>query len=111
MTVEFELCGQKFVALNGGPHCKFTEAVSFVVNCETQDEVDRYWDTLSEGGAEIECGWLKDKFGLCWQITPTMLPELLAGADRQKAARAMQAMFGMKNLISPRSKRPRAEAD
>jgi predicted 3-demethylubiquinone-9 3-methyltransferase (glyoxalase superfamily) len=98
MTVAFELEGQKFVALNGGPIYKFTEAVSFVVNCQTQDEVDHYWQKLSEGGAEIQCGWLKDKFGLCWQIVPTVLPELLSGPDPAKAQRVMKVMFTMKKL-------------
>ena len=77
MTVEFQLDGQMFVALNGGPHFKFTEAISFVVNCQTQDEVDAYWEKLCAGGSEVQCGWLKDKFGLSWQIVPTVLPKLL----------------------------------
>src|SRR5262249_61250403 len=77
MTVEFELDGQKLVALNGGPQYRFTEAVSFLVDCETQEEVDRYWDTLSEGGEPGPCGWLKDRFGLSWQIIPAALPRLL----------------------------------
>jgi predicted 3-demethylubiquinone-9 3-methyltransferase (glyoxalase superfamily) len=98
LTVAFELDGQSFVALNGGPHFKFTEAVSFVVNCRTQDEVDAYWEKLSAGGAEVECGWLKDKFGLSWQIVPTILPELLGDPDPQKAARAMKSMMTMKKI-------------
>lgn len=98
MTVEFQLEGQTFVALNGGPIFKFTEAVSFVVNCQTQDEVDAYWEKLSAGGAEVQCGWLKDKFGLSWQIVPTVLPELLGGPDSEKSKRAMQAMLKMKKL-------------
>ncbi|HEY2250310.1 MAG TPA: VOC family protein [Planctomycetaceae bacterium] len=98
MTVEFQLEGQTFVALNGGPIFKFTEAVSFVVNCQTQDEVDVYWEKLSAGGAEVQCGWLKDKFGLSWQIVPTKLPELLSGPDAEKSRRAMQAMLKMKKL-------------
>jgi predicted 3-demethylubiquinone-9 3-methyltransferase (glyoxalase superfamily) len=99
MTVEFELEGQKFVALNGGPaHYGFTEAVSFVVNCETQEEVDKFWDALTNGGEEGPCGWLKDRFGLSWQITPTALPRLLTDSDREKANRAMNAMMGMKKL-------------
>ncbi len=98
LTVEFELQGQTFVALNGGPHFKFTEAVSFVVKCQTQEEVDLYWDKLSAGGSEVQCGWLKDKFGLSWQIVPTVLPQLLGDPDPQRAARAMQAMMTMKKF-------------
>ena len=98
MTVEFQLEGQTFVALNGGPHFKFTEAISFVVNCQSQDEVDVYWDKLSAGGAEVQCGWLKDKFGLSWQIVPTVLLELLGDPDPQKSQRAMKAMLSMKKL-------------
>ena len=96
MTVAFELDGQKFVALNGGPHFKFTEAVSFVVNCTSQEEVDYFWEKLLEGGGkESQCGWLKDKYGLSWQITPTILPELLQDKDPEKAKRVMQAMLKM----------------
>ena len=84
MTVEFELDGQPFVALNGGPEFTFTEAISFQIDCETQEEVDRYWSTLSEGGEEGPCGWLKDRFGLSWQIVPTALPELLGDPDRRR---------------------------
>jgi predicted 3-demethylubiquinone-9 3-methyltransferase (glyoxalase superfamily) len=98
MTVGFELNGQKFLALNGGPDFSFTEAVSFQVFCETQDEVDRFWDTLSEGGEEGPCGWLKDKFGLSWQIVPTVLTELLADPDREKSQRVMQAMLSMRKI-------------
>jgi predicted 3-demethylubiquinone-9 3-methyltransferase (glyoxalase superfamily) len=98
MTVEFELEGQPFVALNGGPHFKFTEAISFVVNCQTQEEVDEYWEKLSAGGTVIECGWLKDKFGLSWQIVPTLLPELLGDPNPQKTQRVMKAMLAMKKL-------------
>jgi predicted 3-demethylubiquinone-9 3-methyltransferase (glyoxalase superfamily) len=98
MTVEFELEGQKFVALNGGPTYQFTEAVSFVVSCETQDEVDRFWSQLSEGGEEGPCGWLKDRFGLSWQITPAALPRLLSDPDREKANRVMQAMLQMRKI-------------
>ena len=98
MTVAFELAGQQFVALNGGPHFKFTEAISFVVNCETQEEVDRYWAKLSEGGKEVECGWLKDKFGLSWQIVPTALIEMLQDEDPAKSQRVMKAMLQMKKL-------------
>ena len=98
MTVEFQLEGQSFVALNGGPHFKFTEAISFVVNCQTQDEVDTYWEKLSAGGAEVQCGWLKDKFGLSWQIVPTELPELLSDPDPEKSQRVMKVMMTMKKL-------------
>ncbi len=98
MTATFQLDGQDFVALNGGPHFKFTEAVSFVVNCETQEEVDYFWEKLSEGGAEVQCGWLKDKYGLSWQVVPTVLPELFQTKDAEKAQRAMQAMLKMKKL-------------
>src|SRR3954454_15671345 len=85
MTVSFELNGQEFLALNGGPQFTFTEAISFQVMCEDQGEVDRYWSTLSEGGEEGPCGWLKDRFGLSWQIVPTRLPELLGDSDRERA--------------------------
>jgi predicted 3-demethylubiquinone-9 3-methyltransferase (glyoxalase superfamily) len=98
MTVQFELDGQSFVALNGGPIYKFTEAVSFVVNCQTQDEVDIYWEKLSAGGTEIQCGWLKDKFGLTWQIVPNVLPELLNNPDPEVAGRVMKVMMPMKKL-------------
>ena len=98
MTVVFELDGQKFVALNGGPDFSFSEAISFVVYCETQEEVDTYWETLSEGGEEAPCGWLKDKFGLSWQVTPTALPRLLADPDTEKAQRVMAAMLEMKKI-------------
>lgn len=100
MTVEFWLADQAFVALNGGPHFKFNEAVSFIVNCETQDEVDFYWEKLSEGGDEKAqmCGWLKDKFGLSWQIIPAILPELITNPDPEKAGRVMNAMLQMKKI-------------
>ena len=100
MTVSFRLEGQEFTALNGGPHFKFTEAISFVVRCETQTEVDYYWDKLGEGGDERarQCGWLKDKFGVSWQIVPTALFEMMAGTDREKSWRAMRAMLQMKKL-------------
>ena len=98
MTVEFELEGQPFVALNGGPDFTFNEAVSFQVNCETQEEVDSYWDKLAEGGEEGPCGWLKDKFGVSWQITPTALPRLLSDPDTEKAQRVMAAMLEMKKI-------------
>ena len=95
LTVEFELDGQRFIALNGGPQFSFTEAVSFDVKCQTQDEVDGYWETLSEGGEEGPCGWLKDRFGLSWQIVPEVLPRLLADPDREKADRVFSAMMKM----------------
>ena len=98
MTVTFELDGQEFVALNGGPQFKFSEAISFQVSCNDQDEVDTYWSKLSEGGEEGPCGWLKDKFGLSWQIVPTALPELLADPDPEKAQRVMAAMLEMKKI-------------
>ena len=95
MLVEFELNGQKFSALNGGPHFTFNEAVSIVVPCADQAEVDYYWNHLSEGGQENVCGWLKDKYGLSWQIAPARFFEMMADPDPQKAARVTQAMFGM----------------
>jgi predicted 3-demethylubiquinone-9 3-methyltransferase (glyoxalase superfamily) len=98
MTVDFELAGQPFIALNGGPEFTFTEAVSFQVNCESQEEVDHFWTTLSEGGEEGPCGWVKDKFGLSWQVVPTRLEELISDPDEAKAQRAMQAMLGMQKL-------------
>ena len=98
MTVEFEIDGQKFVALNGGPEFKFTEAVSFAVDCKTQAEVDMFWKKLTEGGEESVCGWLKDKYGLSWQITPTVLGEMLADKDPKKAGRVMAAMLKMKKI-------------
>jgi predicted 3-demethylubiquinone-9 3-methyltransferase (glyoxalase superfamily) len=98
MTVDFELNGQPFLALNGGPEFTFSEAISFQVFCEDQDEVDAYWSKLSDGGEEGPCGWLKDKFGLSWQIVPTALPRLLADPDPEKAQRAMAAMLEMKKI-------------
>ena len=98
MTVEFELDGQPVTALNGGPHFKFTEAVSFSVSCEDQAEVDRYWNALLNGGEESQCGWLKDRFGFSWQIVPAAMLRLLADPDRAKANRAMAAMLKMKKL-------------
>jgi predicted 3-demethylubiquinone-9 3-methyltransferase (glyoxalase superfamily) len=98
MTVEFQLEGQTFVALNGGPLFKFTEAISFVVNCQTQDEVDAYWDKLSAGGSDLQCGWLKDKFGLSWQIVPAILSELLSDPDPQRSQSVMKALMTMKKL-------------
>jgi predicted 3-demethylubiquinone-9 3-methyltransferase (glyoxalase superfamily) len=98
MTVEFQLDGQEFVALNGGPIFKFTEAISFVVNCTTQEEVDYFWEKLTESGQEVQCGWLKDKYGLSWQVVPTILTELLQDKDPVKAQRVMQAMLQMKKI-------------
>jgi predicted 3-demethylubiquinone-9 3-methyltransferase (glyoxalase superfamily) len=98
MTVDFELDGQGFIALNGGPDFPFTEAVSLQVNCETQEEVDRYWSVLSEGGEEGPCGWLKDRYGLSWQIIPVALTELLNDPDAARAQRAMAAMLQMKKI-------------
>jgi predicted 3-demethylubiquinone-9 3-methyltransferase (glyoxalase superfamily) len=95
MTVEFELRGQQFVALNGGPDFTFSEAVSFQVGCETQEEVDVYWNALSEGGEKGPCGWLKDKYGLSWQIVPSALTRLLEDSDREKSQRVMAAMLKM----------------
>jgi predicted 3-demethylubiquinone-9 3-methyltransferase (glyoxalase superfamily) len=92
LTIAFELDGQTFTALNGGPLYKFTEAISFTVRCDTQEEVDYYWSKLTAGGSEIQCGWLKDKFGLCWQIVPARLPDLI------QHPKAMQAMLQMKKL-------------
>jgi predicted 3-demethylubiquinone-9 3-methyltransferase (glyoxalase superfamily) len=98
MTVAFELNGQEFVALNGGPLFKFTEAISFVVNCETQEEVDHFWEKLSAGGQEVQCGWLKDRFGVSWQVVPTVLVEMLQDEDPLKARRVMGAMLKMKKI-------------
>jgi predicted 3-demethylubiquinone-9 3-methyltransferase (glyoxalase superfamily) len=98
MTVEFELDGQRFVAINGGPEFKFDEAVSFAIECEDQDEVDYYWTKLTEGGEESQCGWLKDRFGLSWQVVPTGMEELFADPDRGRAERAMKAMLGMRKI-------------
>jgi len=98
MTVSFELDGQPYVALNGGPEFTFSEAISFQVSCDGQDEVDHYWDSLVAGGEEGPCGWLKDKFGLSWQIVPTALLELLSDPDQEKAQRAMAAMIQMKKI-------------
>jgi len=98
MTVEFELDGQRFVGINGGPEFTFDEAVSFQINCETQDEVDYFWERLSEGGEEGPCGWLKDRYGMSWQVVPTGMEELFTDPDPERAARAMQAMLGMGKL-------------
>src|SRR5947207_7117088 len=98
MTVDFELDGLPFLALNGGPEFTFTEAVSFQVSCKNQDEVDHYWSKLSEGGEEGPCGWLKDRFGLSWQIVPTRLDELLGDPDREKSQCVMAAMLQMRKI-------------
>lgn len=99
MTVVFQLDGLEFIGLNGGPHFKFTEAVSFSVDCETQEEVDWYWNKLTEGGGEeSQCGWLKDKFGLSWQVNPKILGQMLSDPDPQKAKRVMEAMLKMKKI-------------
>jgi predicted 3-demethylubiquinone-9 3-methyltransferase (glyoxalase superfamily) len=95
MVANFQLNGQEFMALNGGPQYKFTEAISFLVNCETQEEVDELWEKLAAGGKEIQCGWLKDKYGLCWQIVPTILLQMLSDKDPQKSQRVMKAMMQM----------------
>lgn len=101
MTVTFELGGHEFVALNGGPLFKFTEAVSFMLNCENQEEIDELWEKLAEGGETGPCGWLKDKYGLSWQIAPTVLDEMLADEDDEKAERVMAAMLKMGKIDIP----------
>ena len=98
LTVEFTLDGQPFVAINGGPQFTFDEAVSFEITCADQDEVDRYWSTLSEGGEESQCGWLKDRYGLSWQVVPEGMAEVLDDSDPERANRAMTAMLGMTKL-------------
>jgi predicted 3-demethylubiquinone-9 3-methyltransferase (glyoxalase superfamily) len=105
MVVEFALAGQEFVALNGGPQFPFTEAISLVVNCETQEEVDRYWARLAEGGQEGPCGWLKDRFGVSWQVVPIALTRMMQDADPEKARRATEAMLQMKKLDLARLER------
>jgi predicted 3-demethylubiquinone-9 3-methyltransferase (glyoxalase superfamily) len=98
LTVEFELCGQAFVALNGGPLFKFNEAISFQVLCETQDEIDYFWGRLCDGGVESACGWLKDRYGVSWQVVPSDLPQMLTDADSTKSERAMAALLKMKKF-------------
>ena len=98
MTVEYELDGQSFVAINGGPEFTFDEAISLQVNCETQDEIDYYWEKLSEGGSEGPCGWLKDRYGLSWQVVPTGMDQVFSDPDPRRAERAMRAMLGMGKL-------------
>jgi predicted 3-demethylubiquinone-9 3-methyltransferase (glyoxalase superfamily) len=109
MVVNFQIEGQDFIALNGGPLFKFTEAISFVIDCQTQEEVDHYWNKLTAGGQESQCGWLKDKYGLSWQVTPTILGELLADKDQKKAQRVMQAMLQMKKIDIAELKRAAAQ--
>jgi predicted 3-demethylubiquinone-9 3-methyltransferase (glyoxalase superfamily) len=98
MTVEFEIEGHKFLALNGGPHFKFNEAVSFQIHCQSQEEVDYFWSKLAEGGKESQCGWLKDKFGLSWQVVPDVLSQLLTDKNAEKAGRVMESMLRMKKI-------------
>jgi predicted 3-demethylubiquinone-9 3-methyltransferase (glyoxalase superfamily) len=98
MAVEFEIEGQKFVGLNGGPQFKFSEAISFQITCDSQAEIDHFWSKLTDGGKEVQCGWLKDKFGLSWQVVPRVLPELLGNANAEKADRVMKAMLQMKKF-------------
>jgi predicted 3-demethylubiquinone-9 3-methyltransferase (glyoxalase superfamily) len=98
MVVEFEIEGLTFTALNGGPHFKFNEAVSFVVMCDSQDEIDHFWNALTEGGKESQCGWLKDKFGLSWQIVPSQLPQIMSGSDAATRDRVMTAVMAMKKF-------------
>ncbi len=109
MTAAFELDGQPLTALNGGPHFKFTEAVSFVVDCADQAEIDAYWEKLGAGGEPGQCGWLKDRFGLSWQIVPTELPALLGGPDPEKARRASEAMMQMTKLDIARLRQARED--
>lgn len=101
LTIEFELEGQKFLGLNGGPVFKFNEAISFIISCETQEEIDYYWNKLTDGGDEKsqQCGWLKDKFGVSWQVVPSLLGELLSSSDKEKSGRVMKAMLKMKKII------------
>lgn len=98
MTIAFQLNDQDFIALNGGPHFSFSPAISFVINCKTQEEVDHYWEKLSQEGIIEQCGWLKDKYGISWQVVPTLLGELLSDSDPAKAQKVMQAMLQMKKL-------------
>jgi len=108
MTVEFEIEGQKFLALNGGPHFKFNEAVSFQVPCETQEEIDYFWSTLAQDGEEGRCGWLKDKFGLSWQVFPRALPEMLMDGNSETAQRVMRSMLQMRKIDIGALKRAQA---
>jgi predicted 3-demethylubiquinone-9 3-methyltransferase (glyoxalase superfamily) len=108
MTVEFEIGGEQFVALNGGPHFKFNEAVSFQIHCATQQEIDYFWSRLSEQGEEGRCGWLKDRFGLSWQVVPTALPQMLMDQDSEKAQRVMRSMLQMRKIDLAALERARA---
>jgi len=99
MVVDFELDGQPFIALNGGPHFKFSDAISLTVDCKTQQEIDTYWNKLSEGGQQIECGWLRDRFGVSWQVNPKILSDMISDPDPKKAQRVMDAMMKMKKII------------
>ena len=98
MTVEFELDGQRFIGINGGPEFKFDEAISLMINCETQEEIDYYWERLTEGGEESQCGWLKDRYGLSWQVVPTAMEQIFSGPDPERARRAMEALLKMRKL-------------
>jgi len=98
MTVEFEIEGQRFIGINGGPEFRFDEAVSFEIECETQDEIDYFWEKLTDGGEESQCGWLRDRFGLSWQVVPKGMEEVFADDDPERASRAMKAMLGMRKL-------------
>lgn len=110
MTIDFEMNGQRYLALNGGPHFQFTPAISIIVPCDTQDEIDYLWEKLTEGGSEIECGWLTDKFGLSWQIVPSMMDEVFRDKDKSKADRFMAALVQMKKLqIEPLMKAYKGE--
>jgi predicted 3-demethylubiquinone-9 3-methyltransferase (glyoxalase superfamily) len=111
MTVAFQLEGQEFLALNGGPLFKFNESISFVVNCETQEEVDQFWKKLSEGGEKSRCGWLKDKYGLSWQVVPTVLGEMLQDKDPKKSPRVMKAMLQMDKMDIAALKQAYEEAE
>ena len=108
MTVALEIAGQRLLALNGGPQFKFNEAVSFQVHCETQEEIDYFWSRLAEGGEEGPCGWLKDKFGLSWQVIPTALPQLLMDENSDKAQRVMRSMLQMRKIDLAALKRAQA---
>jgi predicted 3-demethylubiquinone-9 3-methyltransferase (glyoxalase superfamily) len=108
MAVEFEIEGQRFVALNGGPQFKFDEAVSFQIHCKTQEEIDYYWSRLTDGGREVACGWLKDKFGLSWQVIPTALPQMLMDENSDKAQRVMRSMLQMRKIDLAALKRAQA---
>jgi len=109
MVVTFQLDGQEFIALNGGPPFTFSPAISFVVNCETQEEVDAFWEKLSEGGEKLQCGWLRDKYGLSWQIVPTVLGEMMQDKDAEKSQRVMKAMLQMNKLDIERLKQAYAQ--